>query len=391
MTKKLDLTGQKFGKLTVIKPAPGIPNGPGGRVFSAWSCQCECGGTKIVRTTMLQDGTSVCCGCTFDLRRVSLKPGQKFNRLTIISYQGNSRWLCQCDCGQTAIVGTRHLKSGNTKSCGCLKSEVNSEPTKLRKFTSSNKKFEPHITTARRRWKSCLYQDRECNLTFEQWFQLVQQNCFYCGIEPFNRYNYFEKKKNASREARDNGYFTSHGLDRIDSSKPHTLDNVVPCCFPCNGVKSNRPLQDFYQHVNKMKSDNVFIPPTTLLTLPTGYLLVSIKCAYRHYKRNYGSMEIDLQTFYTYSQLPCFYCGLEKGNYFNVYLKDKKASQTAKDGAHFHYNGIDRIDNSQKHVLNNIIPCCKWCNAAKSDSLLADFQNWIRRIQKHQKKKSPVE
>ena len=33
-------------------------------------------------------------------------------------------WLCDCDCGNTTEVSTKKLNSGNTKSCGCLQSEA---------------------------------------------------------------------------------------------------------------------------------------------------------------------------------------------------------------------------------------------------------------------------
>ena len=50
--------------------------------------------------------------------------GQKFNRLTVIKYlyTKNKRayWLCKCACGNEIVVPTTALKSGNTKSCGCL-------------------------------------------------------------------------------------------------------------------------------------------------------------------------------------------------------------------------------------------------------------------------------
>jgi hypothetical protein len=94
-----------------------------------------------------------------------------------------------------------------------------------------------------------------------------------------------------------------------------------------------------------------------------------------------------LQTFYTYSQLPCYYCGEKGSNYYNVYLKDKKSSQNAKDGAHFYYNGVDRLDNSLAHNLENIVPCCYWCNFAKMELTLLEFQDWIKRIQNYQKMK----
>ena len=121
--------------------------------------------------------------------------------------------------------------------------------------------------------------------------------------------------------------------------------------------------------------------------MPNGYMLVSIRGSYKHYIRNYGSMEIDLQTFYNYSQMPCFYCNAEKSNHFNAYITDKRMSQTAKDGAHFYYNGIDRIDNNKTHSIDNIVPCCYQCNFAKSDLTLEDFYSWINRIQEHQKQK----
>ena len=55
--------------------------------------------------------------------------GQKFGRLTILDKtdqrkDGNICWLCQCDCGNQLLVPTRHLKRGNTKSCGCLHKEI---------------------------------------------------------------------------------------------------------------------------------------------------------------------------------------------------------------------------------------------------------------------------
>lgn len=54
--------------------------------------------------------------------------GQKFNKLEILkqveqSKCGKSQWLCRCDCGNEKIIRGDHLKSGHTKSCGCLASK----------------------------------------------------------------------------------------------------------------------------------------------------------------------------------------------------------------------------------------------------------------------------
>jgi hypothetical protein len=54
------------------------------------------------------------------------RTGQKFGRLTVIERkEGHSRsnkvlWICECECGEKAIVESENLRGGKTKSCGCL-------------------------------------------------------------------------------------------------------------------------------------------------------------------------------------------------------------------------------------------------------------------------------
>ena len=55
--KKLDLTGQRFGRLTVLAPAENI----GG--CTAWLCRCNCGRETVVITKRLRDGHRTSCGC----------------------------------------------------------------------------------------------------------------------------------------------------------------------------------------------------------------------------------------------------------------------------------------------------------------------------------------
>jgi hypothetical protein len=55
--------------------------------------------------------------------------GQKFERLTVIlrkdiANDGHILWLCKCKCGKEIIISSHSLKSGNTKSCGCLQKEL---------------------------------------------------------------------------------------------------------------------------------------------------------------------------------------------------------------------------------------------------------------------------
>ena len=54
--KKLDLTGQRFGELTVLRPAENI----GGK--TAWVCRCDCGRETVVKTYHLRCGHTKSCG-----------------------------------------------------------------------------------------------------------------------------------------------------------------------------------------------------------------------------------------------------------------------------------------------------------------------------------------
>jgi len=60
-----------------------------------------------------------------DMRqRILLK---RFGRLVVISYAGNKKYLCQCDCGNYSFPTKYNLVKGFTKSCGCLNTERRKE------------------------------------------------------------------------------------------------------------------------------------------------------------------------------------------------------------------------------------------------------------------------
>lgn len=55
--------------------------------------------------------------------------GKRFGRLVALNpigktKAGNILWRFKCDCGNETVVPTNRIKSGNTKSCGCLNSEL---------------------------------------------------------------------------------------------------------------------------------------------------------------------------------------------------------------------------------------------------------------------------
>ena len=57
MSKKINLVGQRFGRLTVVSPAPNKGN------RTTWNCVCDCGRHVVARTACLRNGESKSCGC----------------------------------------------------------------------------------------------------------------------------------------------------------------------------------------------------------------------------------------------------------------------------------------------------------------------------------------
>lgn len=122
-----EIIGKKFGRLTVIKPDTSSSEGR-----SKWICQCECGNTTSVFRNHLTSGQTTSCGCA--RKGVNLKDitGEKFGRLTAIERTERKCgrayiYKCQCDCGNICYVSGAHLRRGDTVSCGCYASDVRRE------------------------------------------------------------------------------------------------------------------------------------------------------------------------------------------------------------------------------------------------------------------------
>jgi hypothetical protein len=124
---KLDLTGQRFGRLTVVSEAT-----EEGQTVRRWLCRCDCGATRTIVKGSLTSGNTKSCGCwNRDRRGTGMDlTGQRFGRLTVIEEAPRSptflygrRWLCRCDCGNLVTVYQDNLRSGQTVSCDCFRLE----------------------------------------------------------------------------------------------------------------------------------------------------------------------------------------------------------------------------------------------------------------------------
>lgn len=121
--KRIDLTGLRFGRLTVIKKSE-PKNGK-----TTWSCKCDCGKEVIVRTELLRKGKTRSCGClNIENHSGCDLTGHVFGRLTVIKQSGTNGketiWLCQCQCGNQVRVIRSRLVTGLVRSCGCQRLEA---------------------------------------------------------------------------------------------------------------------------------------------------------------------------------------------------------------------------------------------------------------------------
>lgn len=231
MAKKLNLTGKKFGRLTVYsESAPRYPH------FTFWDCVCECGSLVNVRGVQLTSGKTKSCGCITKGKFVNLL-GKKIGKLLVIKKTekrhpkaGLVIWLCKCDCGAEVEVISRSLISANTKSCGCLRFGKST----ISKDSCINSIYLSYAVMARRR-------KLEFKITPYDFINLVSSNCYYCGGEPSN-----------IKRIKSGATLLYNGIDRIDNFVGYISDNVVTCCKICNVMKNNLSMEEFMSHIRKI-------------------------------------------------------------------------------------------------------------------------------------------
>lgn len=115
-----DLTGQCFGRWHVIQKVSESGQ-------AKWLCRCDCGTERVVLARSLKSGSSRSCGC-LNREVVSSRArdltGQQFGELTVseriyITGSDTVYWKCRCSCGGECIVSSNRLISGKKTHCGC--------------------------------------------------------------------------------------------------------------------------------------------------------------------------------------------------------------------------------------------------------------------------------
>lgn len=147
-------------------------------------------------------------------KRLQLE-NRRFGRLTVLhrvenTAHGQTRWLCQCECGATCKVIGAELQSGHVKSCGCFRNDFRrGKPSPARKHNES-------ATRLYTIWEG------------------MKQRCYNPKASNYDRYgakgitvcadwrNSFEAFKNWALEK---GYDENLTIDRIDGTRGYCPEN----------------------------------------------------------------------------------------------------------------------------------------------------------------------
>jgi len=300
MGRLLDLTGQRFGRLTVLSR-----NGSDKFRRPLWLALCNCGTQKLVASPALRNSRIKSCGCLLrELKKEDLT-GQAFGFLVVKNRAHLGRrpaYLVRCVCGIEKIVRREGLLSGTTKSCGCAANKLRKTKIekkfnltnmcfgKLRVISRSGSErssdgsshttweckcecgkivkartaalnngsatscgcmrnfdgvFVPSLLPGRMGFNSLLARYKRSalkrNISWElsdtKFEELVTMGCFYCGSAPAQVSN--------PDPTTLKGRFVYNGIDRKDSRYGYTEDNAVSCCGTHNQMKSTLSVEEF--------------------------------------------------------------------------------------------------------------------------------------------------
>lgn len=187
--------------------------------------------------------------------------GNKYGRLTVdsfshyVKYQQPMKnypeykpfWRCICECGGSKTVWQTSLKNGTTQSCGCLQWETRSElgkkvtATSHRRIPIKDAAFNAIYTKYKQGAKE---RNLEFLLSKEEFKIICEQDCHYCGDEP-----YLIKHHSTKIESYN---YVHNGVDRKNNSLGYIVENCVPCCTDCNIQKRTRSYEDFLHHIAKI-------------------------------------------------------------------------------------------------------------------------------------------
>lgn len=130
------------------------------------------------------------------MRLIDIK-GQRFGKLTVLEYSGESRWKCICDCGRTIYPTGGNLRKGYITSCGCYRREI------------TGKNHRTHGESQTRLYRIWKAMRKRCTNPHDQYYRIYGGR----GITVCDEWSRFEPFRDWARKS---GYNDTLTIDRID-------------------------------------------------------------------------------------------------------------------------------------------------------------------------------
>ena len=322
--------GKKITRLTIISDDP---NKKG-----YYICDCDCGTKgKSISAYQVRKGIVKSCGCynseVGHNRAINLA-GKKFGNFLVIerdnTKQNKVYWKCKCLCGSIISVESYRLRNGLISNCGCKKVEEKNKIIGMKIGLLTIVGYSDKTTKKGEHYIIC---DCDCGTKGK----LVLKNALF--------------NKNPERRTISCGCYVRNGLHVKERTK-----------------------EDRIMHIQE-------------------YLYGKLKI--RNKKLGFDNHEIiSFDNFISIINEPCYYCGLIETD-TSMDTKSKRIVNNdiiykPVTGTIYKHNGIDRIDSNKGYVVDNVIPCCKYCNIAKSDMTQKEFYDWIESVYNYYLKKEHI-
>lgn len=235
-----NLIGKKYGLLTIKSIIPYYSEKRPNQKNYNVEVYCEgCQKIKTLRLRSVIEGNANSCGCQkyknkkrgLENPRCKDLTNKQFGKLTVIRIDETKTkrisWICQCECGNSTSVETRHLLGGKITSCGCNHYLKGKE----------NPCWKGYEEISGRQWSRVENGAKERNISFNvsieyAWKIFLDQNgvCKLSGKKL--KFAYGEKDGNAS-------------LDRIDSTRGYEVGNIQWLDKKINLMKLDLPEDEF--------------------------------------------------------------------------------------------------------------------------------------------------
>lgn len=240
--------GSKYGKLTVLKRAESRKG------HTMYKCRCDCGTVRDFYATHLRRGKSLSCGCVWREKRQAraiTEVGKKYGKWLVIGLSerrgrnGELYYKSVCDCGTERDVLGQSLRNGKSKGCGC---GVDGRKSSRANYRSDNGCWTGYKGISGREWggfrRSAEARSISFEVTIEEAWELYKEQNGKCALTGI------------PVEFTNGGTHKTASLDRIDSSKPYTIDNVQWVHKDVNLMKRDFSQDYFFKLCKKIAKRN---------------------------------------------------------------------------------------------------------------------------------------